>query len=192
MAETQTFQRPFLLGIEGGGTRTTALLADARGREIQRAIFGPGNVRLLDDRALRRLLRQISKQFESPDAIGLGLAGARHAKDRARVQAEVAKVWKATPCRVTHDLEIALAGFNAKETAVLVLSGTGSCCFGKAADGRTAKMGGWGHILGDKGSGFEIGLRALKAVVFYFDRDGTWSRLGESLLTAPAPMNPMT
>ena len=45
-------------------------------------------------------------------------------------------------------------------------------------------MGGWGHILGDKGSGFEIGLRALKAVVFYFDRDGTWSRLGERLLTA--------
>ena len=107
MAETQTFQRPYILGIEGGGTRTTALLADARGREIQRATFGPGNVRLLDDRELRRLLRQISKQFESPDAIGLGRAGARHAKDRARVQAEVAKVWKATPCRMTHDLEIA-------------------------------------------------------------------------------------
>ena len=190
MAETQTFQRPYILGIEGGGTRTTALLADARGREIQRAIFGPGNVRLLDDRALGRLLRQVAKQFESPDAIGLGLAGARHAKDRARVQAEVAKVWKATPCRVTHDLEIALAGFNAKETAVLVLSGTGSCCFGKAAEGRTVKMGGWGHILGDKGSGFEIGLRALKAVVFYFDRDGTWSRLGESLLTATGTNEP--
>ena len=190
MAETQTFQRPYILGIEGGGTRTTALLADARGREIQRATFGPGNVRLLDDRELRRLLRQISKQFESPDAIGLGLAGSRQPKDRARVQAEAAKVWKATPCRVTHDLEIALAGFNAMETAVLVLSGTGSCCFGKAAEGRTAKMGGWGHILGDKGSGFEIGLRALKAVVFYFDRDATWSRLGERLLTATGTNEP--
>ena len=190
MSKTQTFQRPFLLGIEGGGTRTTALLADARGREIQRAIFGPGNVRLLDDRALRRLLRQISKQFESPDAIGLGLAGARHAKDRTRVQAAVAKIWKATPCKVTHDLKIALTGFNAKETAVLVLSGTGSCCFGKAAEGRTAKMGGWGHILGDKGRGFEIGLRALKAVVFYFDRDATWSRLGERLLTATGTNEP--
>jgi N-acetylmuramic acid 6-phosphate etherase len=190
VSKTQTFQRPFLLGIEGGGTRTTALLADARGREIQRAIFGPGNVRLLDDRELRRLLRQISKQFESPDAIGLGLAGSRQPKDRARVQAEVTKVWKATPCRVTHDLEIALAGFNAKETAVLVLSGTGSCCFGKAAEGRTVKMGGWGHILGDKGSGFEIGLRALKAVVFYFDRDATWSRLGERLLTATGTNEP--
>ncbi|HIG81207.1 MAG TPA: ATPase, partial [Verrucomicrobiales bacterium] len=40
MAKALTFQRPFTLGIEGGGTRTTALLADARGREIRRATFG--------------------------------------------------------------------------------------------------------------------------------------------------------
>jgi N-acetylmuramic acid 6-phosphate etherase len=43
-------------------------------------------------------------------------------------------------------------------------------------------VGGWGHILGDKGSGFEIGLRALKAVVHYFDRDGEWSGLGQRIL----------
>jgi N-acetylmuramic acid 6-phosphate etherase len=65
---------------------------------------------------------------------------------------------------------------------VLVLSGTGSCCFGRTGDGKTAKIGGWGHILGDKGSGFEIGLRALKAVVYYHDRDGEWSRLGQRIL----------
>ena len=185
---TQSFERPITLGIEGGGTRTTALLADSRGREIHRASFGPGNVRLLDDRALVRLFRNIAKQFEKPTAIGLGLAGARNAKDRTRVQTAVEKVWKGTPCHVTHDLEIALADFNS--AAVLVLSGTGSCCFGKAADGRTAKMGGWGHILGDKGSGFEIGLRALKACVFYFDRDGTWSRLGERLLRTTGTNEP--
>jgi len=188
------FQRPFILGIEGGGTRTMALLADARGREMQRATFGPGNVRLLDDRALVKLLRGIAKQFKKPDAIGLGLAGARNETDRQRVWAVVTKVWKKTPCHVTHDLEVALGGRVGPTCrdglgppalpSVLVLSGTGSCCFGKAADGRTAKMGGWGHVLGDKGSGFEIGLRGLKAVVFYFDRDGTWSRLGERLLAA--------
>ena len=65
---------------------------------------------------------------------------------------------------------------------VLVLSGTGSCCFGRTWDGKTAKVGGWGHILGDKGSGFEIGLRALKAVVYYYDRDGEWSKLGRRIL----------
>jgi N-acetylmuramic acid 6-phosphate etherase len=45
-------------------------------------------------------------------------------------------------------------------------------------------MGGWGHILGDKGSGYEIGLRALKACVFYYDRDAIWSRLGQRILAA--------
>ncbi len=65
---------------------------------------------------------------------------------------------------------------------MLVLSGTGSCCYGRNDDGKTAKIGGWGHILGDKGSGFEIGLRALKAVIYYFDRDGKWPKLGERLL----------
>jgi len=193
VSDTQSFERPYALGIEGGGTRTTTLLADARGREIHRATFGPGNVRLLDDGALIQLMHRIAKQFEKPDAIGLGLAGVRNNKDRARVQAAAKKVWKDTPRRVTHDLEIALFGRGTGKTtlpAVLVLSGTGSCCFGKAADGRTAKMGGWGHILGDKGSGFEIGLRALKACVFYFDRDGTWSRLGERLLTATGTNEP--
>jgi N-acetylmuramic acid 6-phosphate etherase len=188
---TRTFQRPFTLGIEGGGTRTIALLADARGREIQRGEFGPGNVRLLDDRELTRLFKRIAKKFSQPDAIGLGLAGVRNETDRVRVRAEVAKVWNKTPCHVTHDLEVAVVaaagGRGARPPAgatILVLSGTGSCSFGKSADGRTAKMGGWGHVLGDKGSGFEIGLRSLKAVVFYFDRDCTWSRLGELLLTA--------
>src|SRR5439155_5900340 len=41
-----------------------------------------------------------------------------------------------------------------------------------------------GHILGDKGSGFEIGLRALKAVVYYYDCDGEWSQLGQRILRA--------
>src|SRR5437899_818016 len=73
---------------------------------------------------------------------------------------------------------------NASPPRVLVLSGTGSCCFGRTADGRTAKVGGWGHLLGDKGSGYEIGLRALRAVVYYFDRDGEWSGLGQRILRA--------
>ena len=70
-----------------------------------------------------------------------------------------------------------------------MLSGTGSCCFENV--GRThGQDGRVGQDPGDKGSGFEIGLRALKAVVFYFDRDGTWSRLGESLLTATGTNEP--
>jgi N-acetylmuramic acid 6-phosphate etherase len=62
------------------------------------------------------------------------------------------------------------------------LSGTGSCCFGRAPGGRTARVGGWGHIIGDKGSGYDIGLRGLKAAVYHLDREGKWSALGRNLL----------
>ncbi len=200
-------EQPVLfLGIEGGGTRTVALLADATHHPVKRAEFGPANLRLLTDAQLIRHFREIAKSFPRPSAIGIGLAGARDEKDRERIRRAAATAWPRIPCHATNDLETALAAGSSKlkvqsstsrrakqnpaRTAneiapmaqVLVLSGTGSCCYGRDTRGRTAKMGGWGHMLGDKASGYEIGLRALKAAVFYFDRDGTWSRLGQQLL----------
>ncbi len=174
------------LGIEGGGTRTVALLADAQERLLQRLEFGPANLKLLKDAELARHFRALSKAFPRPTAMAIGLAGAREESDWQRIRAAAAKVWPGIPCHATNDLETALAaapgGRLPSAATVLVLSGTGSCCYGRAADGRSAKFGGWGHLLGDKGSGFEIGLRALKAVVYYFDRDGEWSGLGQRVL----------
>ncbi len=175
------------LGIEGGGTRTVALLANERGSLLQRHEFGPANVKLLKDAELIRHFRAISEAFPRPNALAIGLAGAREEKDWQRIRIAAAKVWPGVPCHATNDLETALAANDRRSQSaatVLVLSGTGSCCYGRAADGRIAKFGGWGHILGDKGSGFEIGLRALKAVVYYFDRDGEWSELGQRVLRA--------
>ena len=172
-----------LLGIECGATRTVALLEQAD--EVLRAEFGPANLRLLNDRQLAAHLRKIAKAFDSPDCVAIGMAGARAASDKKRLHKITAGVWKtATAIHATNDLETALAADNRRKqiARVLVLSGTGSCCFGQKPDGTTSKLGGWGHILGDKGSGYEIGLRALKACVFYLDRDGTWSSLGQRIL----------
>ena len=172
-----------LLGIECGATRTVALFEQAD--EVLRAEFGPANLRLLSDRQLAAHLRKIAKAIDSPDCVAIGMAGARTTADKKRLHKITAGVWKtATAIHATNDLETALAADTRRKqiARVLVLSGTGSCCFGQAPDGTTAKLGGWGHILGDKGSGYEIGLRALKACVFYLDRDGTWSALGQRIL----------
>jgi N-acetylmuramic acid 6-phosphate etherase len=182
-------ERPALLGIEGGATRTVALLADFQEHLLARIELGPANLRLLSDSALRRILMQVGEKVPVPWAVGIGLAGVRTSEDRERVRAAATAVWPQAPCWPGSDLETALAAaepLNAKPrvTQVLVLSGTGSCCYGQATDGKTAKLGGWGHILGDKGSAYDIGLRALKAVVYYYDRDGTWSKLGQGLLRA--------
>lgn len=186
------------LGLECGGTRTIALLADVSGRATKRIEAGPANLRLLSDTQLIQHFQDIAKSFPKPSALGIGMAGARTEADWKRIRDAAAKIWKQTPCAATNDLETALAAGNGKvrnratrESSivnnfpqVLVLSGTGSCCYGRNAAGKTSKIGGWGHILGDKGSGYEIGIRALKAVVFYYDADGTWPKLGERILNA--------
>ena len=173
---------PELLGIECGATHTVALHESAG--QVIRAGFGPANLRLLNDTQLARHLQQIAKQFPKPSAVAIGMAGARTPADKLRLRRAATCAWPSAAIHATNDLETALAADTQRKPAnrVLVLSGTGSCCFGQSPDGATAKIGGWGHILGDKSSGYEIGLRALKACVFYLDRDGMWSTLGQRLL----------
>jgi len=172
------------LGIEGGGTRTVALAVDEAGRVARRKIFGRGNVRLLDDAGLKDLFQRIRGSMPAPSGMGFGLAGARDEADCARVRRLAEKVWGKAPLAVTNDLEIALeaCGCPADAARVLVLSGTGSCCYGKGRGGKEAKIGGWGHLLGDKGSGHDIAITALRQAVFHFDREGKWTALGENLL----------
>jgi N-acetylmuramic acid 6-phosphate etherase len=187
------------LGIEGGATQTSVGLADANGSLLKQFQIGPANVRLLSDSQLIRHLQLIRKNLEGayPSAAAIGMAGARNARDRSRIQSAAAKVWPGCPVYPTHDLETALTAagldpFPARPggqsqswaAEVLILSGTGSCCFGRNTQGNSAKIGGWGHQLGDKGSGYEIGLRAMKAALYYYDRDGQWPALGERILRA--------
>jgi N-acetylmuramic acid 6-phosphate etherase len=179
------------LGIESGASRTTALLSPGGGQPALRAEFGPANLRFMDDAGLARhftAINSLCRRAAAPLAgVAIGMAGARTQSDRLRIRAAAAKVWPNVPCYATNDLETALAAAESRAksqtaTSVLILSGTGSCCFGRAPDNQTARIGGWGHVLGDKGSGYEIGLHALKTAVYHLDRDGQWSQLGRNLL----------
>ncbi len=183
-----------LLGIEGGATHTVALFVDETGACVERRELGPGNIYLLNDRQLGALFKAIARRAPRPAAIAIGMAGARSEASRQRMRTAAAQVWAGVPCVATHDLDTALAaaGTFADSPAkpgktevprVLVLSGTGSCCYGRAG-GQEIKVGGWGHWLGDEGSGFKIGQAALQRVVAEFDRTGQWPRLGEDLLRA--------
>jgi N-acetylmuramic acid 6-phosphate etherase len=179
------------LGIECGGTHTVVLLGPGSGLPCRRAEFGPANLRLLDDARLVRHFRAIQRALPArPAGVVIGMAGARTEKDRRRIDNAAAKVWPGAPVLAVNDLESALAAAPgadgpASAARVLILSGTGSCCFGRRNDangGRTVRLGGWGHILGDRGSGYEIGLQALRAVLAEMDRQGQWPALGAGLL----------
>ena len=184
------------LGIDGGGTRTVALSVSAKGQVVSRVEAGPANVKLLTDAELVAHFQSLARALPKPIALGIGLAGAWAEPDVRRIRKAAAKAWPAIPCQATHDLEVALlaarqgrrsslASKRQRASArILIVSGTGSCAYSKSAPGGDLKIGGWGHVLGDHGSAYQIGLCALKAVVAHFDREARWPKLGEQLLRA--------
>ena len=183
----QQTPKALFLGIEGGGTRSTLVLADDQGQTFAELQGGPANVKLLSDRQLSWLLRSFAARLPKLPirAIAIGLAGARTEADKDRIRRAAGRVWPQVPCMATNDLETALAAVPEAKGAcarVLVLSGTGSCCFARSSNGRTAKVGGRGHIIGDRGSACDIGQRALKLIMADLDHSHRWSKLGEHVL----------
>ena len=175
-----------LLGIEGGGTRTSALLVEGADTVLASFAVGPGNLKLLNGEELATLLASIRDQLPStPDRIGIGMAGVRSASDRERLSRAVATTWPGVPSVVGDDLILALeAGEWPADCAaqVLQLSGTGSCCLGRHRNGASVKVGGRGHIIGDRGSACDIAVHALRSTVTISDIDADWPRLGADMV----------
>ncbi len=177
------------MGVEGGGTHTTVVIMRQDGTVEKRIDAPPGNIRLLSDTELSILLSFVQAKTPAPSGICLAMAGVRTQADARRVKAAAARCWPGVPCLVTNDLESALAAAPIPSRAmqwprVLVLSGTGSCCYGQDSAGNIARSGGWGHLLGDRGSGYYIGYQALRTVIENFDHSGKWPRLGQEFLRA--------
>jgi N-acetylmuramic acid 6-phosphate etherase len=179
------------LGIEGGGTRSTLILADTTGTVLAELTGGPANLRLMSDRQLLQLLQNFATRLPTEGyvlaGVGIGLAGARSDTDLERILKAAHAVWSGVPCYATNDLATALAAApeaNDCAARVLILSGTGSCCYGSRASGMTAKVGGRGHVIGDRGSACDIGQRALKALMAHYDHTEHWPLLGQHILAS--------
>jgi N-acetylglucosamine kinase-like BadF-type ATPase len=85
---------------------------------------------------------------------------------------------------VTSDAEVVYHDAFGLGPGILLVGGTGSMALGRAADGRTARAGGWGDRLGDEGSGWALGLGGLQAVARAADGRGTATELLPTLLAA--------
>ena len=163
----------FVCGIDGGGTRTTAVCSTPDGREIARKVFGPFNLNSIGEEAFRGILKDIVSFLEETGncrALCIGAAGVnnlRMAEIVHEVFSETGIVYK-----LVGDQEIAHTGaLNGKE-GIILIAGTGSICFGKNSAGKSATAGGWGHLLGDEGSGYGLGRDAIRAVSRLLDGYG--------------------
>lgn len=178
------------LGIEGGGTRSVAWLADGRGRPLARAEAGPCNVKHMSDAELRQrfceLARKLREKPETklaaarPARVAICCAGCRSPRDAARVRRLAAAVWPSAKIIATDDLISGLLGGLGHPDGLLIISGTGSCVFAQRGH-RRVKVGGWGNFLGDEGSGYQIALEGLRQMIRRFDRTGNLGELGRKI-----------
>jgi N-acetylglucosamine kinase-like BadF-type ATPase len=116
-------------------------------------------------------------------SIGLGLTGAPPEGEQTPVVVEIVQeILPAAIVTVVPDYVTNLAGASGGEPGVVLIAGGGSIGYGVTADGREALAGGFGYLLGDEGSAFDIGRRAIAAACRAEDRRGEATSLRTAVL----------
>jgi len=167
-----------VLGVDGGGTKTQALVADRSGTVLARGLGGGSNYhRIGAEKARQGLLEAIRGALNfvvrgqsggTPWSGGriaaacFGLSGIDSVEDEAVVSEWIRAEQIAPLFSVVNDTELILAAGTPEGWGVALVSGTGSNCIARSREGRKVRVGGWGSLLGDEGSGFYITERAMR------------------------------
>ena len=173
---------PLLLGVDGGGTKTLGIIADSDGHELARYQVGASNPNVVGiETSSRSILELIAGCCAAAGCgigrlgtVGIGLAGAGTKSIQTQlldsIRARLAEKISTPPeVLIETDARIALEGAFDGGCGAILIAGTGSIIMGKGSDGGVLVVGGWGRVLGDEGSGYFLGLEALKAVTRDFD-----------------------
>lgn len=211
MAAVARPSRPCVIGIDGGGTKTLCIVAAEDGTELGRALGGPSNYQTRGETATREVLAEtIGAALQAAGgaragtlevrAICYALAGVDRPDDIAtlrRLASEIAAIvpqqvpgvqWTARAhaetTAIVNDAVASLVGGSGRKLGVVVVAGTGSIAFGLNARGERCRAGGWGRLLGDEGSGYDIGISGLRAVCRAADGRGPPTALTPLVLDA--------
>lgn len=167
----------YVIGIDGGGTKTEALAIAEGGRELFRHTVESTNPHAVSfDRAAETMKSLLDRVFDSHEvqtyscaAICLGLAGVDTEQERERFSRYLKQYRSERGLSfeifMNNDAQIALMATLEDDRGIIVIAGTGSIAFGLTEDRRRFRAGGWGHLLGDEGSGYDIGIRTLRAAM---------------------------
>jgi N-acetylmuramic acid 6-phosphate etherase len=171
-----------VLGIEGGGTKTEWILADcaegAAPRIIRQGMLPSANLKLNTDEELTEIFFVLPQEATH---VGAFLAGCRTPEDHERLRAAVAGVWPKAEIVVGSDRDSAMAVAFGEGDGVIVIAGTGAVVHGRR-DGRTERAGGWGQLLGDRGSGYDVAMRGLRSVLTHCDLNDEVSPMAQEIL----------
>lgn len=176
-----------VLGIDAGGTKTVCLLADENGDVLAQG-RGPGaNLHVSGELAVEKVLHEVMEAAlddsgVTPAAICLGIAGVDRDDEARTVRAIMRRIAHKARTLVVNDALIALVAGAGDQPGIVIIAGTGSIAYGRNAAGEAARAGGWGHMIGDEGSGYWIGREALAAVMRAADGRGPATQLTPEIL----------
>src|SRR5712691_5413944 len=179
----------WVLGFDGGGTKTECVLMDAAGKILARSVSGPSNPWRVGvesatreiDKAANLSLQEARVARNAVAALGAGLAGTGKPEMKERMRASLAGAFPGAAVSIFTDLEMALAAAGEGPIIVLV-AGTGSAAIGRNAQGEIWRTGGLGPRVSDDGSAFDIGSRAVERAMKEQQQLGTDSILGRKIL----------
>jgi N-acetylglucosamine kinase-like BadF-type ATPase len=182
----------YLIGVDGGGSKTNALIARPDGTILGRGESGSSNYRAVGidrtcealDQALRAAYAQAGLPPDPRQVLMacFGLAGVDRPKDEDPLRTWAARHWPGMPVMFVSDARLVLAAGTPQGWGIGVICGTGSIVYGRNSRGQTARAGGWGYLLGDEGSGYDIGRSALRCVAKAADGRGPQTALTGHIL----------
>ncbi|MEG0236171.1 MAG: N-acetylglucosamine kinase [Cetobacterium sp.] len=162
----------YILGVDGGGTKTTATLYNDKMEVLGHFLGGPMNLQVVSGDKVKEVFENMLNHFNlevKSVKIGVGAAGAGRLEDVEKLKS-ILKDIGFKKYSVSSDAHIGLLAIHGKSDGMMIISGTGSIGFA-VKDSILYRKGGWGHILGDEGSGYFIGLSLGKKLFQSFDRD---------------------
>lgn len=176
----------FAVGVDGGGSKTLAVVVDAEGHERGRGMAGSSNHTGVGiEQAVQHIYSAVEDAARQAGCVlplqsaWFGLAGVDHRADYDLLLPYLRPL--AQSVYLTNDAELTLSGLPGS-VGIALIAGTGSIALGHDARGTVARAGGWGHIIGDEGSGYELGCRCLQAVARATDGRGQATLLVDMLL----------
>lgn len=160
-------EKIYYLGVDGGGTKTTAVVFDGNGNFICKACgesinyysVGMDNAR----KAMADIISRLSVQEFSCAVIGMSALGERATEEET--ERFCGGVIKSNTIIMDSDLFVALEAMDTEGECAVVISGTGSMAVCRNSDKSISHAGGFGYILGDEGSGYSIAMSAIKTAI---------------------------
>ena len=179
----------YFLGVDGGASKTAALVTNEQGKLLGNGTAGPSNhLRVGIETAARNIERAVNKALVAADVASreinwayCGIAGADHPAHRQRVIDSLRIFFPRGNFIVDNDARIALTGAVGFGSGIVIISGTGSVAFGRNEKEEEARAGGWGPTIGDEGSGYAIARDGLSAIVRAHDGRGKPTKMTELL-----------